>query len=119
MVNNNIHRYNLGGVDLKALTGEALVTALKQQEEGRTIARGAQGVLDTKAGPAGAAGVLPVAAEVRGRDLRQALTFPETWGPTEWGPIPYLPSPDILVRVNLLTMRRMQGRCCSPTSMHA
>lgn len=91
-------RYDLGGVDLDALTGEALITALKQQEEGRTIARGAQGVLDTNAGPAGPAGVAPCAAEVTGKALRAQLTFPEGWGPSEWGPIPFLPNADILVR---------------------
>lgn len=93
----HVCRYDLGGVDLSKLTGEALITALKLQEEGRTIARGAKGVQDTQAGPAGAAGVVPVATEVAGKALREQLTFPEGWGPTEWGPIPFLPSADILV----------------------
>ena len=38
-----------------------------------------------------------VAAGVTSRQLKDALTYPPGWGPTDWGPIPFLPDPDILV----------------------
>lgn len=38
----------------------------------------------------GAAGVTP-------NQLKEWLTFPESWGPTEWGPIPFLPDNTLLV----------------------
>ena len=37
-------------------------------------------------------------AEIAPRELREALAFPEDYGPSEWGPIPYLPDPDFLVQ---------------------
>ena len=42
-------------------------------------------------------------AEVSPKELREALSFPEGWGPSEWGPIPYLPDPDFLIQ-------RMEGQ---------
>ena len=41
--------------------------------------------------------------------LRELLTFPHSWGPTEWGPIPYLPDEDALVR----RMERQWGNLLS------
>ena len=48
--------------------------------------------------PARSIGAQPVGAEVSPKELREALAFPEGWGPSEWGPIPYLPDPDFLVQ---------------------
>ncbi len=31
-------------------------------------------------------------------ELKELLTYPETWGPTEWGPVPFLPDHDVLVQ---------------------
>lgn len=42
-------------------------------------------------------GAMAVGAEVDHRQLKQMLTYPPDWGPTEWGPIPFLPQPDVLV----------------------
>lgn len=126
--------------------GEALLQALKGQEEPRTVSRGIEGGEQVKdvlrfialwffwgfaevlkclqlhtavradmchawvmppdiagikalgAGPAAKWGVQPAAAEVGPQLLRDMLTFPPTWGPTEWGPIPYLPDDDTLVK---------------------
>jgi magnesium chelatase subunit H len=49
-------------------------------------------------GPAAPWGVTPAAAEISPSQLREMLTFPPDWGPTEWGPIPYLPDNDVLVK---------------------
>ena len=79
------------------LLGEALVTALKTQDDPRVVARGAAGIASAGTGPAAAWGVTPAGAEVTGRQLAAQLTYPPEWGPTEWGPIPFLPDNDILV----------------------
>jgi len=50
------------------------------------------------AGEAEAFGLRAAAAELTPTQLKEALTFPQTWGPTEWGPISFLPDHDILVR---------------------
>ena len=36
-------------------------------------------------GPAEAFGAQPLAADVTPAKLREMLTFPEEWGPSEWG----------------------------------
>ena len=46
-----------------------------------------------------------MAAEVDHTRLKQMLTYPADWGPTEWGPIPFLPESDVLVR----SMERQWG----------
>eukprot|EP00878_Enallax_costatus_P008487 GHUV01008871.1.p1 GENE.GHUV01008871.1~~GHUV01008871.1.p1 ORF type:complete len:841 (+),score=266.38 GHUV01008871.1:478-3000(+) len=89
--------------------GEALLKTLKGQEEPRTVSRGTQGINALGAGPAAQWGVQPAAAEVSPQHLRDLLTFPHTWGPTEWGPIPYLPDEDALVR----RMERQWGNLLS------
>jgi magnesium chelatase subunit H len=91
--------YDLGpAFDPVALSGEALVTALKAQEDQRVISRGMKGVQAVGAGDAAAAGFEPSGAEVAPAQLKQWLSFPEEWGPSEWGPMPFLPEPDVLVR---------------------
>ena len=86
--------YDLGPGVPEDLTGagEAIIGALQAQEQSGVVARGA----DAAAGVPCAAGG-PVATEVTPRELREALTFDDRWGPTEWGPIPFLPKSDILV----------------------
>ena len=49
------------------------------------------------AGDAEAFGAKAAAAEVGHKQLKDMLTYPASWGPTEWGPIPFLPEPDVLV----------------------
>jgi magnesium chelatase subunit H len=91
--------YDLGpAFDPASLSGEALVTALKAQEDQRVISRGIKGVQAEGAGEAAAAGFAPGGAEVTPAQLKQWLSFPEDWGPSEWGPMPFLPEPDALVR---------------------
>lgn len=55
------------------------------------------GIKALGAGPAAEWGVQAAAAEVSPQHLKELLTFPHTWGPTEWGPMPYLPDEDALV----------------------
>ena len=50
------------------------------------------------AGDAEAFGAAPAAVDVTPGQLREALTYPARWGPSEWGPISFLPSHDLLVR---------------------
>lgn len=94
--------YDLGqlpkGPDAIKGLGEALLKTLKGQEEPRTVSRGAEGIKALAGGPAAAWGVKPAAAEISPSQLKEMLTFPATWGPTEWGPIPYLPDEDVLVK---------------------
>ena len=37
-------------------------------------------------------------AEISSQELKEALAFPQGWGPSEWGPMPYLPDPNTLVQ---------------------
>lgn len=79
--------------------GDALLCALRAQEDPAALGRGAAGI--TAAGaPADAAawGAEAAPAEIPPASLTQALRFPADWGPTEWGPLPYLPDDDVLVR---------------------
>jgi hypothetical protein len=64
------------------------VTALKAFEEGRIISGGAAAVERRGAGPAAAFGAEPVGAEVTPARLKEMLSFPKEWGPTEWGEPP-------------------------------
>ena len=86
--------YHLGDLSEGLLDGEALVAALRAQEDQRAVSKGAAGVEALGAGAAAAMGARAVAADVSSARLKQGLTFPETWGPTEWGPIPFLPDND-------------------------
>ena len=43
-------------------------------------------------------GVAVAGENVSPKRLKEWLSFPESWGPTEFGPIPFLPTPDVLVR---------------------
>jgi len=71
--------------------GEALLAALKAQEDMRLVARGADAMLQAGAGPAEAFGAQAAAAEVSPKRLKEWLAFNPLWGPTEWGPVPFLP----------------------------
>ncbi|GLC75961.1 Magnesium chelatase [Pleodorina starrii] len=91
--------YDLGPDVPQDLTGmgEALVSALKMQEDQRAILKGAAGMSTLGAGPAAAFGVKVGAGEMTPARLKELLTYPPEWGPTEWGPMPYLPDNDVLV----------------------
>ncbi|KAI8464745.1 MAG: CobN/magnesium chelatase [Monoraphidium minutum] len=92
---------DLGGgpaSDAPTIDGEAIITGLKGLDEGRIIAGGAAAVEKRGAGPAAAFGAAAVGAEVTAGRLKEMLSFPKDWGPTEWGPMPFLPDSDVLVR---------------------
>ncbi|KAL0032609.1 hypothetical protein WJX77_010520 [Trebouxia sp. C0004] len=98
--------YDLGpDWDSGKLDGEAVISALKMQEEQRAIYEGKAGIEKRGAGGAEAFGGTAVAAEIDHLQLKQMLTYPPHWGPTEWGPIPFLPEADVLVR----SMERQWG----------
>ena len=89
--------YNVGELSTE-VSGEALVTALRNQAEEAVISRGAKGVLAQGVGPAEEFGVSAAAVDILPAQLKEMLTFPADWGPNEWGPIPFLPDPDVLVK---------------------
>jgi magnesium chelatase subunit H len=94
--------YDLGtDVDLDALDGEALIAALVAQEDQRALSQGAVGIKAAAAAAGageGGANVTITAADITPAALKQYLTFPQGYGPTEWGPIPFLPDSRILVQ---------------------
>ena len=88
--------------------GEALVAALSQLDDERATNLGARGLeaefnrvaaasvqADGESSPLG--GLQSGSAAVSPSQLKEWLTFPEWWGPTEWGPIPFLPDNTLLV----------------------
>jgi len=97
-----------GGPEKWAGVGQAVIDALARQLQPRALARGAAGVLAAGVGGEGGGGggarsaahfgAVAAAADVPAAQLRDWLSFPPAWGPTEWGPIPFLPPSDILVR---------------------
>ncbi len=90
--------YDVGGVDLDAVDGDAILRMVRALDNPRAIAGGRaamEGLLAEEAARLGA-GVRVRAAEVSPRELRDWLTFPNEWGPTEWGPIPFLPDASVL-----------------------
>ena len=89
--------YDVGDLS-DEVDGEALIDALKMQQEQRVIFGGEKGVEEIGVGPAAATGAAIAAKEVTPEDLKAGLTYPETWGPSEWGPIPFLPDNDVLVQ---------------------
>ena len=58
------------------------------------------------AGEAEAFGLRAAAADMTPKQLKEHLTFPQTWGPTEWGPISFLPDHDILVSAPAASKQR-------------
>ena len=54
------------------------------------------------AGDAEAFGLRAAAADMSPKQLREHLTFPQSWGPTEWGPISFLPEHDVLVSLLII-----------------
>ena len=86
--------YDLGPGSDAEIDGEAIVAALRAQEDARAVAQGAEGVRRLGAGAAEAFGARAEAADVSMAALKAALTFSEEGGPNEWGPIPFLPDSD-------------------------
>ncbi|GFR42159.1 hypothetical protein Agub_g3011 [Astrephomene gubernaculifera] len=79
--------------------GEALVAALRRQtEDQRAVSVGAAGMAALGPGPAAPFGVRVGAGEMGPVRLKELLSYPPDWGPSEWGPLPYLPDPDVLVQ---------------------
>ena len=112
--------YDLGlAPDEPVPSGEALVEALRALDDGRVVAGGveaARAALETlraeklaaSSGPTDESsdlsardplrGVAVAGENVSAKRLKEWISFPENWGPTEFGPIPFLPTPDVLVR---------------------
>lgn len=49
------------------------------------LTEGAAGVLKRGAGPAEPFGAKPMAVDIEPKQLKEMLTYPDTWGPSEWG----------------------------------
>ena len=62
------------------------------------------------AGEAEAFGLRAAAADMTPKQLKEHLTFPQTWGPTEWGPISFLPDHDILVSASAAFKQRSHNQ---------
>lgn len=91
--------YDLGkDVNLDSLDGEALVAALVAQEDQRALSKGAAGIKAITTTGEGVANATIKAADISPAALKDYLTFPQGYGPTEWGPIPFLPDSRILVQ---------------------
>ena len=61
------------------------------------------------AGEAEAFGARAAAADMTPKQLKEHLTFPQIWGPTEWGPISFLPEHDILASLPAVLLLTLQG----------
>jgi hypothetical protein len=48
------------------------------------VSQGAKGISRLGAGDAAAAGAEGVGADISAKQLKQMLTYPADWGPTEW-----------------------------------
>jgi len=90
--------YDTGDKIPSDLEGDALVEVIRALDNPRAISRGAKSVNLLKTDEISALGGNIGAAEVNSETLRDWLTFPKSWGPTEWGPVPFLPEPDVLVQ---------------------
>lgn len=90
--------YDLGDLS-EDVKGEDLIAALRDHLSSEAIiARGSRGASTAGSGPAEKHGAEVEAADVSPKRLKELLTFPSRWGPTEWGPIPFLPEADVLVQ---------------------
>ncbi|CAL8470018.1 g9560 [Coccomyxa elongata] len=91
--------YDLGDAvaDGAKIDGEAIVNALRLQEDQRAIFKGAAGIEQGGAGDAEHFGAHAAAADVSPKRLKELLTYPASWGPSEWGPISFLPEHNLLV----------------------
>ncbi|QDZ18489.1 subunit H of magnesium-chelatase [Chloropicon primus] len=87
--------YHVGDIP-EDLDGEEVVKMIRDLDSPRAIAGGADAVNANGAETARSLGGRVAAAEVTPSQLRDWLSFPEAWGPTEWGPIPFLPENDVL-----------------------
>jgi len=54
------------------------------QEQQRVVSQGAGGIEQLGAGDAAAAGARAVGAEISPKHLKEMLTYPPDWGPTQW-----------------------------------
>lgn len=54
------------------------------QEQQRVVSLGARGIEQLGAGDAAAAGAHAVGAEISPKHLKEMLTYPPDWGPTQW-----------------------------------
>jgi hypothetical protein len=61
-----------------------LVCSCLQQEQQRVVSQGVKGIANLGAGDAVTAGAEAVGADISPKQLKQMLTYPADWGPTEW-----------------------------------
>ena len=81
-----------------ASVGQSIIDALAAASAPAAVSRGAAGLLTAGVGDAARYGATPTPGEVSPSTLKDWLSFSPRSGPSDWGPIPFLPSPDILVR---------------------
>lgn len=91
--------YDLGDMSEEKLDGEKIVAYLQQLSKEESTCRGIQHMTESlNAEIHNDLGAQVVGADIDSTRLKEFLTFDESWGPNEWGPMPFLPSPDILVK---------------------
>lgn len=61
-----------------------LICTPNAQEQQRVVSQGTKGIEQLGAGGMAAAGARAVGAEVSPKRLKEMLTYPRDWGPTQW-----------------------------------
>ncbi|XRB01360.1 magnesium-chelatase subunit ChlH [Pycnococcus provasolii] len=80
-------------------TGESIVEVLRQLEGEVAAARGMGAASKAVEKAIGSSNTASAGGTVVSPSLlKEWLSFPESYGPTEWGPLPFLPSSDLMVR---------------------
>ena len=87
--------YDVGEIP-EDLDGDKIIEMMRRLEDPRAVAGGAAAVNLVGGAEASALGARVAASEVSPGELRDWLSFPKSWGPTEWGPIPFLPESSAL-----------------------
>ncbi|WPT13938.1 Magnesium-chelatase subunit H [Picochlorum sp. SENEW3] len=91
--------YDLGDMSEESLDGEKIVAYLQQLSKEEATCRGIHHMTESlNTAVHNDLGAQVVGADIDSKRLKEFLTFDESWGPNEWGPMPFLPSPDILVK---------------------
>lgn len=90
--------YDLGDMPCD-LDGEKIITYLKMLSQEDVICRGIDYSKDKfDESIKNELGAAICGTDIVSEQLKNYITFDESWGPNEWGPLPFLPSPDILVK---------------------
>ena len=89
--------YDVGSIP-DDLNGDDIIEMIRSLDNPRAISAGAAAVNEIGEKRMEKLGGSVSASEVSPAQLRDWLTFPRSWGPTEWGPIPFLPDASILAQ---------------------